>query len=90
MEFGSHIFTENLIIAPSVLVLTCDVKMTLHTVQILGLTFSHEIWENWISVLHGNCIYISKIDVRLVNYPNWTSITRVMVHFSGLPQVALF
>ena len=25
-----------------------------------------------------------------MNYPNWTSITQVMVHFSRLPQVALF
>ena len=37
MEFDAHIVTENLIVAPSVLVLTCDVKMTPHTIRILGL-----------------------------------------------------
>ena len=70
MAFGAHIFTENFIVAPSVLVLTCDVKMTPHTVQILGLTFSQEKWENWTSVLNRNCICISELNVRLLNHPN--------------------
>ena len=40
MAFGVHIFSENLIFESSVLVLTCDVKITLHIVQILGLIFN--------------------------------------------------
>ena len=44
----------------------------------------------WTSVLLGNCICNCKLDVRLLNHPNWTSITQVMVHFSRLPQAALF
>ena len=42
MAFGAHIITENLIVAPSDLVLTCDVKMTPHIIQILGLIFGLE------------------------------------------------
>ena len=72
MEFSAHIFTENLIVAPSVLVLTCDVKMTPHIVQSLGLIFSREKWGNWTSIPHGNCSCISELDVRLLNHPNFT------------------
>ena len=90
MAFGAHIVTDNLIVAPSVLVLTCDVKMTPHTIQILGLIFGLEKWGNWTSFLHGNCSCISELDVRLLNHQNQTSITRVMVHFPGLPHAALF
>ena len=57
--------------------------MTPHIVQILGLIFGREKWGNWTSFLHGNCSYIGEIDVRLLNHRNWTSITRVMVHFFG-------
>ena len=72
------------------IVLTCDVKMTPHTVHIFGLIFSQEKLGNWTSFLHGNCSYISELDARLLNHPNWTSITRVMVYFLGLPHAALF
>ena len=44
----------------------------------------------WTSVLHGNCICNCELDVRILNYPNWTFIAQVMVHFPGLPQVVLF
>ena len=85
MAFSAHIFIENFIVSPSILVLTCDVKMTPHTVQILGLIFSQEKWGNWTSILHGNFSCISELDVRLLNHQNWTSITQVKVHFLGLP-----
>ena len=70
MAFGAQIIIENLIVSPSVLVLTCDVKMTPHIVQILGLIFGQEKWGNWTSFLHGNCICIIELDVRLLNHPN--------------------
>ena len=70
MASGAHIIMENLIVAPSVLVLTCDVKVTPHTFQILGLIFGQEKWGNWTSCLHGNCSCIIEIDVRLLNHPN--------------------
>ena len=41
-------------------------------------------------VFHGNCSCLSELDVRLLNHPNLTSITQVMVHFPGLPQAVLF
>ena len=41
-------------------------------------------------VLQGNCISIEELDVRILNYPNWTSITQVMGRFLELPQAALF
>ena len=65
-------------------------KMTLHSALSLGLIFSWEKWGNWTSVPNGNCSYISELDVRLLNHPNWISITQVMVRFSGLSQAALF
>ena len=71
------------------IVLTCDVKMTPHTVQILKLIFGQEKWGNWTSFLHGNCSCISELDVRLLHHLIGP-ITRIMVHFSVLPQVALF
>ena len=55
-----------------------------------GTNFRLEKDEIWTSVLHGNCSYNHELDVRLLNHPNWTSITQVKVHFLGLPQVALF
>ena len=42
------------------------------------------------SVFHGNCSYNCELDVRFLYHPNWTSITRVMVYFLGLPEVACF
>ena len=65
-------------------------KMTLHSGLSLRLIFSQEKWGNWTSVLHGNCSYISEIDVRLFNHPNWPSITRVMVYFPRLQKAAMF
>ena len=58
MTFGAHIFTENLIFffIKCSIVLICDVKMTPHIVQILGLIFGQEKWGNWTSFLRGNCI----------------------------------
>ena len=64
--------------------------LTLYIVQILGLIFDWEKEEIWSSVLHGNCIFNCELDVRFLNHQNWTSITQVIVHFPGLPQVALF
>ena len=40
----------------------CPVS-TIHTIQILGLIFGCEKRGIWISVLHGNYIYICKLDV---------------------------
>ena len=44
----------------------------------------------WTSILLGNSSCNCELEVRLLNHPNWTSITQVMVHFPGLPQAALF
>ena len=55
-----------------------------------GTDFQLEKEGIWSSVLHRNFIYNCELDVRLFNDPNWTSRTRVMVHFSRLPQAALF
>ena len=38
---------------------------------------------------HINCSCICKLDVRLLNYPNWTCTAQVMVHFPRLPQLRL-
>ena len=50
-------------------------------------------WETdriWTRVLHRSCSCIYKLDVRLLNHPNQTSTTQVMVHFPRLPQLRLF
>ena len=57
---------------------------------VFGADFRLEKWRIWTSILHENCICIRELDVRLLNHPNWTSITQVMVHFPGLPQATLF
>ena len=44
----------------------------------------------WTSVLHENCIRSCEFDARILNHPNWTSITQVMTRFSKLPQATLF
>ena len=41
-------------------------------------------------ILHINSSYSSELDVRLLNHPNRTYTTQVMVHFLGLPQFGLF
>ena len=41
-------------------------------------------------MLHRNCSCSCELNVRLLDNPNWTFITQVMVHFPGLPQTALF
>ena len=43
----------------------------------------------WTQVLHRNCSCIYELDVRLLNHPNWTSTTQVMVHFPRLQQLRL-
>ena len=58
--------------------------------KFLGLIFG---WENvriWTSIIQGNGISIIELDVILLNNPNRTSITQVMVHFLGLLQLRLF
>ena len=47
--------------------------------------FRWEIKGIWLCVLQVNCSHIGEFDVRLLNYPNWTSIAQVMVH---LPKTA--
>ena len=42
----------------------------------------------WTSILLGN--FSSKLDVRLLNHANQSSITQVMVRFQGLLQLMLF
>ena len=64
--------------------------MTLHSAFSLGLVFGGETDGIWIRVLHRNCSCICKLDVGLLNHPNWTFISQVMVHFPGLPQLRLF
>ena len=63
---------------------------TLHTAQILGLVFSWKTKGIWIGVLHRSCSCICKLDVRLLNHPNWTSTAQVMVHFLRLPYLRRF
>ena len=55
-----------------------------------GTDFQSEKEGIWTSVLHGNCNFNCELDVKLLNHPNWIFIAHVMVHFSGLPQSALF
>ena len=55
-----------------------------------GTDFRLEKEGIWTSVLHGNCSCNRDLDVRLLNNPNWTSISQVMVHFPGLPLGSLF
>ena len=58
--------------------------------RFLGLIFGGEKVRIWTSIHQGNCSSILGIYVRLLNHPNQTSITQVMVHFSGLLQLRLF
>ena len=44
----------------------------------------------WTSVFLRKCSCNCELEIRLLNHPNWTSITQVIVHFPGLPQAALF
>ena len=44
----------------------------------------------WTRIPQENCSYIRELDVRLLNHPNWTSITQVMIYFPGLVQLRLF
>ena len=37
----------------------------------------------WSCVFHVNCSHISELDVRLLNYPNRTSIAQVIVCLPG-------
>ena len=53
----------------------------------LGLVFRWEIKGIWQCVLQENCRLISELDVRLLNYPNWTSIAQVMVCFLRTVEV---
>ena len=46
-----------------------------------GTDFWLEIEGIWTGVLLGNCSCNCELDVMLLNHPNWTSITQVMVHF---------
>ena len=55
-----------------------------------GADFRLEKCRIWTCILQGNCSSIFEIEVRLLNHPNWTSISHVMVRFLGLPQAALF
>ena len=43
----------------------------------------------WTSILQGTCSYILELDVRLLNHPNWTSITQIIVRFPRLLQIRL-
>ena len=47
--------------------------------QTLGLVFGWEIKKIWQYVLQVNCSRISELDVRLFNYPNWTSMAQVVI-----------
>ena len=44
-----------------------------------GDDFQLENEGNWASVLLVNCSCNCELKVRLLNYPNWTSIAQVMV-----------
>ena len=44
----------------------------------------------WSIILQRYCISIWELDVRLLNHPNQTSITQVMVRFPRLLQLRLF
>ena len=56
----------------------------------LGLLFGWEKVLIWTRILQVNCISIRELDVRLLNHPNWTFITQVMVYFPELLQLRLF
>ena len=64
--------------------------LTLHSAFSLGPIFGWETKGIWACVLHKSFSYICVLDVRILNYPNWTSKTHVRVRFSGLPQLRLF
>ena len=61
---------------------------------LLCLVFGADFWLEkgriLTRILLGNCSCITELDVRLLNHPNLTSITQVMVYFLGLPQTAMF
>ena len=56
----------------------------------LGPIFGWEMDGIWARVLHRSCSFICELDVRILNHPNRTFTTQVMVHFPGLPQLRLF
>ena len=68
----------------------CCPILILHTGRILAPIFGRETEGIWTRVLHRSCICICELDVKILNHPNWTSTTHVMVHFPGLPQLRLF
>ena len=55
-----------------------------------GTNFRLEKERIWTSVPHGNCNCNCELGVRFLNYPNWTCIAQVMVHFPKLPQASMF
>ena len=55
-----------------------------------GVDFWLEKGRIWTSNLQGNGIPIYELDVRILNHPNRTSRTQVMVRFLGVLQAALF
>ena len=68
----------------------CCLILILHTGRTLAPVFDWETEGIWTRVLHRSCSCICELDVKLLNHPNWTSTTHVMVHFPRLPQVRLF
>ena len=68
----------------------CCPVLILHTGRILAMVFSWQTKGIWTRVPQRSCSYINELDVRILNHPNWTFTTHVMVHFSGLPQLRLF
>ena len=68
----------------------CYPVLILHTSQILGLVFGWETEEIYTWVLHINCSCIYEIDIRILNYPNWTTTAQVMVHFIPGTATTLF
>ena len=44
----------------------------------------------WTNILQGNYSSILELDVRLLNHPNRTCTTQVMVHLPRLLQLRLF
>ena len=52
-------------------------------------SFEADFWLEkegiWTSVLHDNCSQSFELEVMILNYPNWASITQVMVYLiSGI------
>ena len=45
-----------------------------------GANFMLEKEIIWTSVIHEDCRLSCELEVRILNYPNWTSIAQVMVH----------